>query len=130
MFRSKTREAFPLFLKYVTKTDYFENLSKSRQGALLIGLLGLLLSAGILYILYLMITRPIDKLIVETQKIKNFQIDEPINIKSSLFEILELINAMASMKIGLQSFRKFIPDELVRQLIQTKASSRRQWRAT
>lgn len=107
------------FVKYVTKTDYFDHLSNARKSAIIIGLIGFLLSACILYILYLMITRPIYKLISETEKIKTFHTDEPINIKSSLYEIRELIAAMASMKIGLQSFRKFIPDQLVRQLIQT-----------
>lgn len=112
-----------LIIKYVSYTDYFNNLSHARNKAILICLLGLLLSSGIIYILFKMITSPIKGLVDETEKIKNFQLDEPIKISSSLSEVRELIDAMGSMKIGLQSFRKYIPAQLVRQLIESKQAA-------
>lgn len=112
-----------LVIKYVSPTNYYTNLSTARNKAIIIGLIGFLLSSIIIYILYKLITTPIKKLVLETEKIKNFQLDEPINIKSSLSEIQELIGAMASMKVGLQSFRKYTPDQLVRQLISNKQAA-------
>src|SRR5262249_32444112 len=80
---------------------------------------GLALSLFIIFILYRQITVPLKKLAGETKKIQNFNLEEPINIKAQLYEIRALIDATERMKIGLQSFRKFVPAELVRQLIET-----------
>jgi len=109
-----------LIIKYVTATNYFDELAGARNNAFTICLIGLILSSLIIYALFKMITSPIKKLIIETDKIKAFQLDEPIKIESSLTEVKGLIDSMESMKIGLQSFRKFIPAQLVRQLIESK----------
>jgi adenylate cyclase len=79
----------------------------------------LALSVFIILILYRQITVPLKKLAVETEKIQNFNLEELINITADLYEIRALIDATRRMKIGLQSFRKFVPAEPVRQLIQT-----------
>jgi adenylate cyclase len=81
--------------------------------------MGLALSMLVIYILYRQITVPLKKLALETEKIRHFHLEDPINIDAHLYEIRRLIGATRRMKIGLQSFRKFVPAELVRQLIQT-----------
>jgi class 3 adenylate cyclase len=104
-------------LKYVGKTQYFDSLAEVRDNAILICALGLLLSAGIIFLLFRMITLPIKGLVIETEKIKNFELDGTLKIPAKLGELKELIDAMNAMKIGLRSFKKYIPAELVQQLI-------------
>lgn len=108
------------FVQYVGHTEHFTRQAHSRESALEIGIAGLLLSSLILYFLYRTVTSPIRQLVVETQKIKEFNLDDPIQISSPLREIGDLVDSMAAMKTGLQSFRKYIPDQLVRQLIESK----------
>ena len=108
---------YTILLKFVGKTEYFNAVSEIKKNALLICLLGFLLSSGIIILLYRMITLPIKGLVIETERIKNFELDGTIKIPAKLEELKGLVEAMNSMKIGLRSFRKYIPAELVQQLI-------------
>lgn len=109
-----------IVLKYVFHTDYFDRIHSIILTAVLICLLGLALSGLIIYFLNRLISVPMRRLVIETEKIRSFQLDEEINFRSSLKEINELIESTRSMKKGLQSFRKYVPAQLVRQLIDTK----------
>ena len=108
---------YTILLKFVGPTDYFNALSKIKNNAILICLLGFLLSSGIIILLYRMITLPIKSLVIETERIKNFELDGAIKIPAKLDELKGLVEAMNAMKVGLRSFRKYIPAELVQQLI-------------
>ena len=65
------------------------------------------------------ITRPVKRLVQEAGKIKDFQLEEVVGVKSNLTEIRSLSDAFISMRGGLASFRRYVPAELVRQLIAT-----------
>ena len=106
-------------IKHEYTATFYAKLRQMILNSIVIASVGLALSLFIIFILYRQITAPLKKLAVETKKIQNFNLEEPINIKAQLYEIRALIDATQQMKIGLQSFRKFVPAELVRQLIQT-----------
>lgn len=108
---------YTILLKFIGETEYFNAISEIKNNAILICLLGFFLSSGIIILLYRMITIPIKGLVIETEKIKNFELDGVIKIPAKLEELRGLVEAMDAMKIGLRSFRKYIPAELVQQLI-------------
>jgi adenylate cyclase len=62
--------------------------------------------------------------VLETEKIKNFDLKDKVEIRASLVELDKLIRAISDMKIGLQSFQKYVPADLVRQLIETRQEAR------
>jgi len=110
---------FVLYIMYVYQTEYFSHIRHVIYISILICFAGLLLSGTILFILYRQVTGPIHEMVAETEKIKSFNLDEKVNIKASLFEIQTLVDAIANMKVGLQSFKKFVPSQLVRQLVES-----------
>ncbi|MGD9072617.1 MAG: adenylate/guanylate cyclase domain-containing protein [Desulfobacterales bacterium] len=65
------------------------------------------------------ITRPVKRLVQEAGKIKDFRLEEVSGIQSNLTEIRSLSDAFMAMKGGLASFGRYVPAELVRQLIAT-----------
>jgi adenylate cyclase len=65
------------------------------------------------------VVKPIKKLVKETAKIKNFELESSSKISSSIKEVVELSDAIYGMKMGLRSFQKYVPAGLVRQLIKT-----------
>ena len=65
------------------------------------------------------VVTPIKKLIRETIKIKNFELDHSKSVPSQIKEVRELSEAMSGMKMGLRLFQKYVPAGLVRQLIKT-----------
>lgn len=70
------------------------------------------------------ISRPIQKLTEETGKIKNFQLDGRVAVRSHIKEIQSMSNAISAMKSGLKAFRRYVPHELVRQLVNTGEEAR------
>jgi class 3 adenylate cyclase len=109
-----------LYVRHNFHTDYYAKLKKIILSSVAICIFGLFLSTLIIVLLYRQITLPISGLVQETEKIKNFQLDEKVNIHARLGEIRDLVEAISSMKSGLNSFKKYVPAQLVQQLIQTK----------
>jgi adenylate cyclase len=65
------------------------------------------------------ITHPVRLIAEATGRIRNFNLDEKIHIPSRMKEIQSMRDAIASMQQGLHAFRRYVPAELVRQLIST-----------
>jgi len=70
------------------------------------------------------ITRPIRLLAEETGRIKDFHLEDRGAITSYIKEIQLMSSAVSAMKKGLQAFRRYVPAELVRQLIKTGKEAR------
>jgi adenylate cyclase len=64
------------------------------------------------------ISVPLTKLAEDTLKIKDLDLSSESVIKSSLIEVEKMSEAINNMKSGLRSFQKYVPADLVRQLIQ------------
>jgi class 3 adenylate cyclase len=64
-----------------------------------------------------MIRRPLNKLRDEILKLKDLDVDEHIDFKSSISEVNDMIDATDKVKTGLRSFSKYVPDKVVKQLI-------------
>ncbi len=70
------------------------------------------------------ISAPILFLSAEAKRIKDFELDHEIDLRPSIREIFLLATALSSMKTGLKTFGKYVPMELVRQLVQTGEDAR------
>ena len=108
-----------VIVKYVYPTDYYTKVKGIIFASASICLIGLVLSGLVIFLLYKQITIPIRKLVAQTERIKNLDLDKEDDNRAQLKEIQDLIDATRSMRIGLQSFQKYVPAQLVRQLIQT-----------
>ncbi len=64
-----------------------------------------------------MIRRPLNKLRDEILKLKDLDVEEHIDFKSSISEVNDMIDATDKVKTGLRSFSKYVPDKVVKQLI-------------
>ncbi len=103
----------------VPESDFISDLRKVNLESLYISFIILLL--GILFVsgLVARIVRPLKSLVTETENIKHFNLDGEVSIKSRIKEIIQLRDAVHSMKIGLKLFQKYIPKILVKQLIES-----------
>lgn len=86
----------------------------------LILILGIYLVSGLVS----RVVKPINFLAKETVKIKNFELDGIINIKSRIKEVILLTEAIKAMKSGLKQFQKYVPKGLVHQLIASGEDAR------
>lgn len=78
-----------------------------------------MLFVGILLAIFLanLISKPIKSLATYTKKIKDFELDQPPDIRTHLKEVGLIHQATHSMVTGLRAFKKYVPADLVRQVI-------------
>jgi adenylate cyclase len=92
--------------------------------ALLITALITVICVLLVYVASGWITRPVKQLAQEAGKIKDLRLDEVRGVPSHLTEIRSLNDAFMAMRGGLASFERYVPAELVRQLIATGREAR------
>ena len=108
----------------MSHTPYYSTVREIVWNAVAISLLGMILTGLVFLALYRAIRNPVHQLVIETEKIKNFDLKDRVVINTSLTDLQTLIRAVADMKMGLQSFQKYVPANLVRQLIETNQEAR------
>lgn len=90
--------------------------------SLIISILALLLFIPVVIWASRRITRPLDTLMNEVTKIRSFELDDPVAVNTRITEINRLSRALETMRVALQSFGKYIPSELVKNLITRNVS--------
>ena len=108
----------------VAQDDFIGTLSDTSRNTLLIALSILLGSVLIAHRLARSISQPISALEEEARQIQNLQFEGGMALDSPIAEIQGLRNALASMKVGLSAFGRYVPSELVKQLVRTGEAAR------
>jgi adenylate cyclase len=87
--------------------------------SLLMGLAVLIVIAGALsaWIAQRLIAAPLIRVVREVRHVERFDLDQVERHSSKLTEIENLSSAIADMALGLASFRKYIPADLVKRLV-------------
>ena len=103
----------------VPEDDFIGAAKKIIRHTLLICLVILLVSVFLAVLLARGISKPLDLLTDEAEKIRDFRLEDSPGIKSRIKEIQLMGQAVSAMRTGLRAFKRYVPAELVRQLIQT-----------
>lgn len=101
----------------VPEDDFLAPLEKIRNYGVLLSIGIIALALLLLGFLVSRVSRPILDACKVAGSIRDFRLDVPMNQKSFYYEIAELQNALEQMRIGLRSFGKYLPVDLVRELI-------------
>ncbi len=103
--------------------DFVGPLRQASMIILAIGTLFLLIASFAVFAASRLLTRPINDLIEETQRIRQLDLDSPVAVGSSVTEIHALSAALGSMKTALRSFGAYVPKDLVREIVASGAES-------
>jgi adenylate cyclase len=103
----------------VPEDDFVGAAKEIIRDTVLICLVILVISIFLAILLARAISQPIKHLTKETKKISDFHLEDSPSLKSRIKEIQLMGHAIAAMRTGLQAFQRYVPAELVRQLIQT-----------
>lgn len=87
---------------------------------------GIIIFMGILLITVFSrkISKQMNRLVSQTEKIKNFDLRETKKIESHIKEVSSLSEGIYSMRGGLRAFKKYVPADLVRTLIMRHESAK------
>jgi adenylate cyclase len=98
--------------------DFFGNLFKILREAVLVSILILILVALIVIYFSKRISKPIVQLTKEVDKIKHLDLQSEKRVESHIREISLLDSSIHSMRVMLRSFGRYVPKEIVRQLME------------
>jgi len=103
----------------VSEDDFIGGLQRTNQNSLLIAFV--ILSGAVILAIFMSrsISQPIVLLTEETKKIKDFQLDSNLKINSHIHEVQLLGDSIVSMRQSLKTFKKYVPAELVYQVIRS-----------
>lgn len=103
----------------VPENDFTGPLKTANTIILIVSLVILIIGALLTRFFSRLISFSLNLLVKDTQRIKEFHLDDPQILPSHIAEISFLADAMESMKKSLRAFKKFVPTDLVRQLIKS-----------
>ncbi|MGB1026653.1 MAG: adenylate/guanylate cyclase domain-containing protein, partial [Rhodospirillaceae bacterium] len=66
------------------------------------------------------VAKPLGRLSQETARIRSFDLEGEVGIKSYVREIDDLVQSVATMKTGLRSFGSYVPKSLVGQIVKSE----------
>ncbi|MDX9702901.1 MAG: adenylate/guanylate cyclase domain-containing protein [Candidatus Auribacterota bacterium] len=102
---------------FIESIFFLDILYKTNAIVAFISMLILIIALLVSVLIARSVSRPIMYLADATEKIKDMYLDEPLNLKSHIRELRTMHNSINSMKTGLKAFNKYVPSELVRELI-------------
>lgn len=97
--------------------DFFGNIVESERESILVALATLLISGVLVVYFSKKISKPIVELANEINQIKQLNLDSEKQIRSNIREINLLSQSIVSMRVMLRSFGRYVPKEIVKQLL-------------
>ncbi|MDP6935536.1 MAG: cache domain-containing protein, partial [Myxococcota bacterium] len=98
--------------------DFMDRSRQIRTKSLLISALTLLVAILLSSVLSRRVSRPIMGLAEKVQHIREFRLDNDFGARSRIREVQVMSDALGTMQAGLRSFSRFVPADLVRQLVE------------
>ncbi len=99
-------------------TDYFSELIRTQREVVLISLI-VLFFAGLAVVYFSKhISAPIVALAREVDKITRLDLESEARVSSHVEEISQMDNSIASMRVALRSFSRYVPKDVVKQLLE------------
>ncbi|WP_028587003.1 adenylate/guanylate cyclase domain-containing protein [Desulfocurvus vexinensis] len=113
------------FVAVVAPEEHFvAPLIRVRDHLLLFSLVVLLASMPIIVLVAQRIARPLNLMAAEAERIKRFDLESTLHLRSHIIEVDNLSTSMSRMKGALRSFGQYIPRDLVRRLVESGAEPR------
>ncbi len=98
-------------------SDFFKDVLATQKIILIISTLSFVIASIFVVIFSRRISNPITILATEIDRIKQLNLDSTTRVMSNIKELTILDNSIDAMRSALRSFAKYVPKEIVRQLI-------------
>lgn len=101
----------------VPERDFLAQANEQRLLVLIVSGIALLVAIVMTGVLARRYSRPLEKLAEQSARVRELQLTETTEVQSPLREVSELARANAQMVTALESFSRYVPMDLVRQLL-------------
>jgi adenylate cyclase len=103
--------------------DFVDPIRRASIRILVVGVSIVLLSGLGVMLASRLLTRPIAEIITETNLIRDLDLEQGVHIDTRVNELMQVSDALDSMKSALRSFAVYVPKELVRSILESRAGS-------
>jgi adenylate cyclase len=111
-------EQLPLVLASVAPAaDFTAALDRTRLRSLLFSLLAVILILPVAVLFSHQLSKAFSALVGETERIQRFELEGGVRVRSYVREVDTLARALDAMKRALRDFGRYVPTDLVRQLV-------------
>ena len=93
-------------------------ITRASRQTILVSVLIALCSIPVVWLISRTLSRPLKELADGSNRVRNFDLDEPFDRSSKVDEIYKLQLALDQMRRSLQTFGQYVPKALVRQMIE------------
>jgi adenylate cyclase len=97
--------------------DFTGKMDKTREQSLLFAVVIILLAVPLAVYNARLMSKPLNTLAVEADKIRHFDLDSRVDVQSHIAEIAGLSKAVKAMQMSLSSFGRYVPKTLVERLL-------------
>ncbi len=104
----------------VPEDDFLGDIKRTNLIAIAAAVGAMLVALLLALLLSRIVARSLRKLVTESTKIRELEFSSEGDYNSPFQEIHEVLTAFSEMKVGLRSFEKYVPAELVRILLANK----------
>lgn len=98
-------------------SDFFGEILRTQKQVVFISICIFLIASYFVVFFSKRISRPISVLAKEIDKIKHLDLTSTLRVRSNIKEISIMDSSIAAMRSAISSFAKYVPKEIVRQLI-------------
>ncbi len=101
----------------VPEDDFVGKIKSAHRVTMLItvGIMGLAILCGVHF--SRTVSRPIERLSMEMQRVRNFDLLGELKLNSHVREIQQMLDAFRAMRQGLHAFGRYVPTYLVKELV-------------
>ena len=107
-----------LVITAVSEREFFGPVFDNALATVAIGAVALLIASLIAFFIAARLGRPLAEISRDLARVSAFQLDRIEKPGSSLAEIAQLHRSVETMKTGLRAFRRYVPTQLVRRLLE------------
>ncbi|MDF2972584.1 MAG: hypothetical protein K0R61_3034 [Microvirga sp.] len=100
--------------------DFTQQFSLNNRRMLMLGLAAILVQLLIIYVLARLIASPLQKLALKVERINRLERSRLPPLVSSVREVALLSRAIETLDVAVKAFARFVPVDLVRQLLQSE----------
>ena len=104
----------------VPEDDFIGPIARIHETTLLFSFWLLVIAGFLTATLAKELTEPIHRAIKEADRIQNLDFDGEVDLQSPITEIQDMSDTMNSMKKALSAFKKYVPSEIVKELVKEK----------
>ena len=100
------------------ENDFLDELKRQTSVVIIVAFIAMILAIFLTHKITINYSAAVEKIVLQSEKITNLDLSHKTSVSSNLKEIQQLANVHENMRLALDSFSKYVPLKVVRELLE------------